>query len=338
MSDVFGGIITITAGLWNFSRANSWLLVLNGAVGSALGATFAFYTDPLAFRTVVLLIVVMAMSIGIYEFAVVHTLRDVVSEWLFGAAGVASIAFAIGFLGIAFRWTDCDPTRRRRVCIGWVRRARPCLALTLVFLCSTAEWLAAATADVVRFNGEVSRGAQFYKPIGHELTFVLDGSSDGWSIRIAPEKVRCNDDFAWVVNMPIRNYNDLRVNTTYGFTAQQAVERSPREFNFVLSCAGYKRESTFLALLTESVPVGTEPPSDKEVAYARSKLGTSPQGHGKFWIDKFRISAAPESVEGTNYGQIDWLRFHVEIQFPEKADALTVPNDYEALTRARSVR
>jgi uncharacterized membrane protein HdeD (DUF308 family) len=103
------GACTITAGIWSFRKKKSWLLVLNGLVCSALGAILAFWTGPLAFRTVALLIVVMAMAIGIYELATARALRHFAGEWLFGVAGVASIGFALAFLAFVFRWIQLEP-------------------------------------------------------------------------------------------------------------------------------------------------------------------------------------------------------------------------------------
>ena len=103
------GIFTIVAGIWSFGKGKSRLLVLNGLACSALGAIFAFWTGPLAFRTVALLIVVMAMSIGIYELAIARTLHRFADEWLLGAAGMASVGFAVAFLAFIFRWIRLEP-------------------------------------------------------------------------------------------------------------------------------------------------------------------------------------------------------------------------------------
>jgi len=103
------GLCTFAAGLWNLRKGNSWLLVLNGIACSALGAIFAFWTGPLAFRTVALLIVVMALTIGAYEFAIAQISRRVFDEWLLGAVGVASVGFAFAFLALAFGWIKLDP-------------------------------------------------------------------------------------------------------------------------------------------------------------------------------------------------------------------------------------
>lgn len=103
------GICTIAAGVWNYGRGESWLLVLNGLACSALGAIFAFWRGPLAFRTVALLIVIMAVSIGIYEFAAARLLRRLWEEWFLGTAGVVSVGFAFAFLAFVFRWIKLEP-------------------------------------------------------------------------------------------------------------------------------------------------------------------------------------------------------------------------------------
>lgn len=103
------GICTIAAGAWNFGKGKSWLLVLNGLACSALGATFAYWTGPLAFRTVALLISAMAVSIGMYELASARNTRGVADEGLFRAFGVASFGFAVAFLAFVFRWMRLEP-------------------------------------------------------------------------------------------------------------------------------------------------------------------------------------------------------------------------------------
>jgi uncharacterized membrane protein HdeD (DUF308 family) len=100
------GACMIAAGIWR--RGRSWLLALNGLACSALGAAFAFWTGPLAFRTVALLIVVMAMSAGIYELAAARTSRRPL-EWLLGLAGTVSVGFALVFLAFVFRWIRLEP-------------------------------------------------------------------------------------------------------------------------------------------------------------------------------------------------------------------------------------
>lgn len=104
------GICTIAAGFWSSTKSRSWLLVLNGFACSALGASFAFWTGPLAFRTVALLVVVMALSIGIHELTTARAFRHLAGEWLLSAAGVASVCFAVAFLAFVFRWMELRPS------------------------------------------------------------------------------------------------------------------------------------------------------------------------------------------------------------------------------------
>ena len=99
------GACTIAAGLWHSSKGRSWLLVVNGAALAALGLILRFWTGRLALRTIALLFVVMALSIGILQLATALRLwRHVAEEWFLGLAGAVSVGFAVAFFGLAFRW------------------------------------------------------------------------------------------------------------------------------------------------------------------------------------------------------------------------------------------
>jgi uncharacterized membrane protein HdeD (DUF308 family) len=99
------GVCTLAASIWNSRMSKSWLLALNGLALSALGLICLFWRGRLAFRTVALLFVVMALSIGILELATALGLRrHVADEWVLGFAGVVSVGFALAFLALAFRW------------------------------------------------------------------------------------------------------------------------------------------------------------------------------------------------------------------------------------------
>jgi len=84
--------------------------MLNGLALTALGLLFTFWANrPIAFRSIALLIVAMAISIGIYELATARTLlRQVTARWLLGAAGVVSVGFALVFLAVAFRQLNVE--------------------------------------------------------------------------------------------------------------------------------------------------------------------------------------------------------------------------------------
>lgn len=106
------GACTIAAAIWSSDKGNSWFLALNGLAASALGLLIDLgSTRPVAFRTIALIIVVMAASIGIYELATARTLRGhLVNEWLLAGAGVVSVGFAAVFLGFALGWIRLEPS------------------------------------------------------------------------------------------------------------------------------------------------------------------------------------------------------------------------------------
>jgi uncharacterized membrane protein HdeD (DUF308 family) len=106
------GICTVATGIWNAREANSWLLVLNGLACTAFGTLVVLGASrPITFRSIAIAIVVMAMSIGLYELVAARTLPGHrVDEWLLTAAGVISIGFASVFLGFVFGWIRLDPS------------------------------------------------------------------------------------------------------------------------------------------------------------------------------------------------------------------------------------
>jgi uncharacterized membrane protein HdeD (DUF308 family) len=106
------GICTIAAGIWSSRKDNSWLLVLNGLACSSLGLLLTLgATRAIGFRTVALVIVIMAISIGLYELATARTLRGhLIDEWLLGAAGVVSVGFGTEFLAFVLHWIKLDPS------------------------------------------------------------------------------------------------------------------------------------------------------------------------------------------------------------------------------------
>jgi uncharacterized membrane protein HdeD (DUF308 family) len=106
------GVCTIAASIWSSRKDNSWLLVLNGLACSSLGLLVTLgATRPVGFRTIALVIVVMAVSIGLYELATARTLSgQLIDKWLLGAAGVVSVGFAGGFVALVLRWIKPDPS------------------------------------------------------------------------------------------------------------------------------------------------------------------------------------------------------------------------------------
>lgn len=91
---------SIASGLWRSAKGKCWPLVLNGLALGSLGLIFTvLFRFRISFRTVALLFVVMALSMGILELLTARTLRrhrHVADAWFFATAGVSSVAFAFG--------------------------------------------------------------------------------------------------------------------------------------------------------------------------------------------------------------------------------------------------
>ena len=110
---VAAGVCTVAAALWNSATRRRWLLVLNGLALNALGLIFNGISGfRISLRTIALLIVFMAISMGIFELLTARILRrqhHVFGEWFLKLAGVASLGFALAFFALVFRWIEIEP-------------------------------------------------------------------------------------------------------------------------------------------------------------------------------------------------------------------------------------
>jgi hypothetical protein len=184
----------------------------------------------------------------------------------------------------------------------------------------TLSSLSAAPQDrSITFSGEASEGQTFRKSIGQGLDLVLipvsmGGGITGWTIEVSPQgkpsDPECND-FAWVVTPPYRFQNSRCLDTEDGITAQGAVRWSPREFSFVMSCADFMMERRRVDRVLWPYTY-----SKQEVDDARAKLGSSPLGKGRLWVEDFKIAPGHKSGAAEDLGAIHWIKFKVEIKFP----------------------
>ncbi len=190
--------------------------------------------------------------------------------------------------------------------------------LGLIFLALSS--LRAAPQDrSVTFIGEATEGQTFRKSIGHGLDFVLTpnlmgGGITGWIIEISPQGTPSDPgckDFSWVATPPYHFKNVLYLDTAYNTTAQEAVGDSPRVFSFVVNCADFKTEFKRVELVMHHSNA-----SEQEVDEARAKLGTSPLGKGRLWIEDSKITPGQKSDTAKDLGAIHWIKFKVEIEFP----------------------
>lgn len=172
------------------------------------------------------------------------------------------------------------------------------------------------------FTGAVSEGQEFRKALTADLEFVL---VRGWHIAIVPRRPEgvgppsqgC-DEFAAVVNGPYRAHRDLLIDVSYGWTAEQEVEASPRVFQFVTNCSDFRIEWERLMIALGSIPATPE-----QYANAMAQLGSSARGKGRLWITDSKVSHVedgPEdqTPEGLKLGKIKWIKFSAEIILPRQ--------------------
>jgi hypothetical protein len=107
------GGCAMAAGILRSTKGECWLMVLNGLALGALGLIqYSFVRFRISFLTVAFLIIVIATSIGILEFAVARTMRrqrHIAGGWFLTLAGVASVGFALAFLALGVRWIKIGP-------------------------------------------------------------------------------------------------------------------------------------------------------------------------------------------------------------------------------------
>jgi hypothetical protein len=104
------GLCTIAAGIWSFGNGRSWLLVLNGLAFSAYGLIPRLWRGPLSFLLLARLLIVMAISIGIFELLATRIVRrqHPADGWFLGLAGIASFGFALAFLALTMGWIQLE--------------------------------------------------------------------------------------------------------------------------------------------------------------------------------------------------------------------------------------
>jgi hypothetical protein len=100
---IAASLVAMAASLWRLDRRRSWHLAGHGLALGTFGGLLAFWRGPLSFRVLALLIVLMAVSFGLFARHL-----HLQAKWLRGAA-MGSFAFAAAFLGFAFDWVPMGP-------------------------------------------------------------------------------------------------------------------------------------------------------------------------------------------------------------------------------------
>jgi hypothetical protein len=176
------------------------------------------------------------------------------------------------------------------------------------------------SAGAICFSGQVSAGEEFHKDLNDALAFDLRLEPDSrsypvgeWTIAVSPRQP-ANDceEFTSLVNAPYRYHNDLNIDTSYVYTAEDEVSASPRKFSFVTNCKDYRTESKRLEIV-----LWPDNSTEQEANKALAELGSSPLGAGHLWIIDSRISHSNDTSD-SKLGNIEWMQFTVEIRLPHQ--------------------
>lgn len=174
------------------------------------------------------------------------------------------------------------------------------LMITMCILCSPVF------ADTMSFTGQVDKGELYEQKINDDLIFRLvpnsAGNPPGWVIMIVPVD-RSREDYVWVVTPPYRFSNPQYVDISYGISAREAVNHSPRTFSFVTNEKDFKTAG-------EAVDVLLWPSTytKREVKEAKARLEAVPRAKGIFTI----TDASFKSVSGGKE-EIEHLAFQIEL-------------------------
>jgi hypothetical protein len=161
-------------------------------------------------------------------------------------------------------------------------------------------------ADPQTFSGHVEQGQLYEHELDGGLIFRLvpnsAGNPPGWVITVAP-KDHSRDDYVWVVTPPYRSSNPRYVDISYGVSAREAVDWSPREFVFVTNETDYKTASDAVNILLWPYSY-----TEKEVDVARTNLDAVKKAKGTFRITDALLKAGIDGIE-----EIEGLSFKVEL-------------------------
>lgn len=117
---LFLGILALAGGLCavaaSLASSKSWLLLLHGLALSALGLLCTgIFGSKISFRSIALVLILMAVSLGAFELATARALRHRPDGWLLNTAGVLSAGFALVFAILGFQWIKVEPGSLREI-------------------------------------------------------------------------------------------------------------------------------------------------------------------------------------------------------------------------------
>ncbi len=102
----------------------------------------------------------------------------------------------------------------------------------------------------------------------------------------------------WIANPPLMAHNQTEIEAGYGWTAEEDVGDSPREFLIVENCEQFQ---TLYDLVYDR---------SKADIYKYGDYIRTLKGHGRLWITGSKLSHS----SGDEKGAIGWMTFSVEIR------------------------
>ena len=180
------------------------------------------------------------------------------------------------------------------------------IKITYLFLIALCTFSASAFAEPMSFSGRVEKGERYEYPLDNGLVFRLQpnsaGNPPGWVITVAKSD-RSRDDYVWVVTPPYRFWNPRYVDVSYGTSAREAAEITPREFMFVTNETDYKTANEAVDIL-----LWPNNHKKKEIEAAQDKLNGVPKRKGTFTITSAELDTGSDGIQ-----EIRSMEFKVEI-------------------------
>lgn len=172
-----------------------------------------------------------------------------------------------------------------------------------------------AEAEEVDFHvtGQVEHGKMFQQNIGHGLLFELvppaNAPDAGWIIEIAPvdQPSSGSIEFTQIATPPYHTYNSRIIVPAYGRSAADVVNLKDRTFFFVDSVNDEHRAEEVVNAAYYPTDV-----SDQERVRVVAEERNLRVSKGELHILK---SHTTHGQAFGGFGEIEWIRFEVDIQF-----------------------
>jgi hypothetical protein len=169
-----------------------------------------------------------------------------------------------------------------------------------------------ASCEKTVLEARLSAGDLYTATLTEELVLSLvpelhRQNPPGWTIRVHPADSP-DSDYSMVVTPPYRFWNPRYLDTGYGVSAREALERTPRDFAFVASSADYDAARGALDVLLWSGAYTQE-----EIASANRTMDALKTYPAELSIEDGDVTP-PDAIHPS--GTIDWIRFRVELCIP----------------------